>query len=233
MNDATHSAIPHHVGLILDGNRRWAKARGLKPIDGHKQGYQSLKAVGKAGLKRGIKVVTAFVFSTENWQRSKEEVAGLMKLVLWVAKNEIEELHADNIRVRFLGSKEHLAKNIIKAIEKAEQKTLHNTGGTLALCFNYGGYQEIADATKAIIEAGVPIDDVTPEVIEKYLYAPDIPPIDLIVRTSGEQRLSNFMLWRAAYSELYFTNVHWPDFDEAELDKALTEYASRQRRFGK
>jgi undecaprenyl diphosphate synthase len=227
------AVVPQHLGLILDGNRRWARAQGLPTFDGHRKGYENLKTIGKAGIKRGIKYVTAYVFSTENWSRSKEEVDYLMKLLLWVAKHEVAELNRENIRVRFIGSKDRLNDKILKAIDNAEELTKNNTTGTLVLCLNYGGQQEIADAVKAVMNRGVRADEVTKEVVEQQLYAPDIPPIDLIIRTSGEQRLSNFMLWRAAYSELYFVEKHWPDFNEDDLDVALADYAGRERRHGK
>lgn len=202
-------------------------------LEGHRKGYEILKTVGRAGIERGIKYVSAYVFSTENWKRSQEEVDYLMKLLLWVTQHEVAELHKENIRVRFLGRREGLDPKIVKAIDAAEEKTKDNTKGTLALCLNFGGHAEIVDAVKEIIAERMRPADITPELIAEHLYAPDIPPIDFIIRTSGEQRLSNFMLWRASYSELYFADCHWPDFDEAELDKALAEYASRKRRFGK
>lgn len=227
------ATIPTHVGFILDGNRRWARDRGLPTMEGHRKGYEILKTVGKAGVKRGIKYMSAYVFSTENWKRSKEEVEYLMNLLLLVAKKEVNELNKENIRIRVLGSRERLSNKIVKAIEKAEEKTKNNTNGTLALCIDYGGHLEIADAAKQIIDKGIQASDVTPEVIAEHLYAPDIPPVDFIIRTSGEQRLSNFMLWRAAYSELHFIKKHWPAFTEEDLDQALAEFAKRKRRFGK
>lgn len=224
--------IPIHLGLILDGNRRWAKEQGLPLFEGHKKGYENLKTIGTAAIERGIKYVSAYIFSTENWNRSAEEVKYLMKLLLWVAKNEVKILHEKNIRVRFAGTEQRLGKNIINAMGDAKEKTKDNTGGTLLICLNYGGQQEIADAVKQIVKNGTKPEQVTPELIGKHIYTPDIPPIDLIIRTSGEQRLSNFMLWRAAYSELVFVDKHWPAFTVADLDKALDDYTKRQRRFG-
>lgn len=229
MNSVT---IPAHLGLIIDGNRRWAKANALSQLEGHRKGYENLKIIGKAAIKRGVKYVSVYAFSTENWDRSKEEVDYLMKLLVWVAKHEVSELHKNNIKVKFLGSEEKLKPNVLKAIRGAEEKTKNNIAGTLALCINYGGHQEIVDATKKIIASGVSVEQVTKRLIEQNLYSPEIPPIDLLIRTSGEQRLSNFMLWRAAYSELYFVKKHWPDFNEQDLDEALEEYARRERRFG-
>ena len=227
------TSVPQHLGLILDGNRRWAKDQGKPTYEGHKAGYENLKVIGKAAIKRGVSYVSAYVFSTENWKRTAEEVDYLMKLLLWVAKNEVKELDKENIRFRFLGERNRLSKDIIKAIDAAEDRTKNNTAGTLALCLNYGGQQEIVSAVnKALLEEPGK-SSVTEDDIEQHLYASDIPPVDLIIRTSGEQRISNFMLWRAAYSELLFVDKHWPAFTEADLDEALEEFAYRQRRFGK
>lgn len=223
-------STPRHLGLILDGNRRWAKANNLPTLEGHRKGYENLKTIGREAIKRGVEYVSAYVFSTENWQRSQEEVDYLMKLLLWVARNDVKELHKEGIRVRFAGSKDRLSKKILDAMQKAEELTKDNDAGTLLLCLNYGGQQEILDAANAATRDGK--TELTTEILESYLYTPDIPPIDLIIRTSGEQRLSNFMLWRSAYSELLFVKEHWPAFSVKELDEAFTEFASRQRRFG-
>ncbi len=227
------NTVPVHLGLILDGNRRWAKANGLPAFEGHRRGYENLKTIGKTAIKRGVKYISAYVFSTENWQRSKEEVDYLMKLLLWVAKHEVAEMNKDGIRVRFMGSRDRLSAKILRAIDEAEIKTKDNVNGTLALCLNYGGRQEIVEAFQKMTANDIATNAINEQTIADNLYQPDIPPVDLIIRTSGEQRISNFMLWRAAYSELYFTDVHWPDFNEAELDKALEEYAARHRRYGK
>lgn len=226
------SEIPAHIGLILDGNRRWAKQQGKPALEGHRQGYFNLKMIGEHAMDRGVQYISAYVFSTENWNRTKEEVDYLMKLLLWVATDEVDEINKKNIRIRFLGGRDRLSADILKAIDKAEDLTSKNTRGTLALCLNYGGQPEIAEAVQKLMKAGVTPNEVTPEKISEYLYAPDIPPVDLLIRTSGEQRLSNFMLFRAAYSELLFVKKHWPDFDKDDLDAALAEFASRQRRFG-
>ncbi len=222
--------LPTHLGLILDGNRRWAKQEGLPSLEGHKRGYENLKTICRAALNRQIKYISAYAFSTENWNRSAEEVSYLMKLLLWVAKNEVKDLHKDGIRVRFAGSRQRLSADILKAIDAAELKTKANKKGTLVLCINYGGHQEIADAFNGMQAAGVKA--AQPADIEQYLYAADVPPIDLLIRTSGEQRLSNFMLWRAAYSELYFSPKFWPAFTAQDLDIALSDFINRQRRFG-
>lgn len=224
--------VPLHLGLILDGNRRWAKANNLSQLEGHKKGYENLKTIGLAAVEAGVRYVSVFVFSTENWNRSKREVDYLMKLLYRVATDDLEEFHEKNIRVRFAGRKDKLNKKIIQAIEKVEAKTKQNNGGELILCLNYGGQQEIVDATKRLINSKVKASHVSQSVFEKYLYVADVPPIDLVVRTSGEQRLSNFMLWRTAYSELIFTDKQWPDFNEGDLQKSLMEFGRRRRRFG-
>ncbi|HUP26429.1 MAG TPA: polyprenyl diphosphate synthase, partial [Candidatus Limnocylindrales bacterium] len=171
-------------------------------------------------------------FSTENWDRSKEEVDYLMNLLLWVAKNETKALHKENVRLRFLGSRDRLSPEIIHALDSAEEKTKNNTRATLALCLNYGGRQEITDAIKHIVNDKIPSGDVTTGTVEKYLYEPDIPAIDFAIRTSGEQRISDFMLWRIAYAELYFAKPAWPGFTPDDLKVALQDFAKRQRRFG-
>lgn len=228
----TNITVPRHLGLILDGNRRWARAQNLPTLEGHRKGYENLKTIAKAAFKDGIEYVSAFVFSTENWKRSAEEVDYLMKLLLWIAKNEVKELDKENTRVRFLGSDDRLSKDVIKATRDATERTKGNTGGTLLVCLNYGGQQEIAAAATKAMQQKDGKGEITTDDIEQNLYAADVPPIDLLVRTSGEQRISNFMLWRAAYSELLFVDKHWPDFDEADLQAAIQEYSKRNRRFG-
>jgi undecaprenyl diphosphate synthase len=223
---------PRHLGLILDGNRRWAKEKGLKPFEGHRRGYLRLREIAIASFERNVEYVSAFVFSTENWNRTKEEVNYLMDLLNWVATSEIKKLHKKNIRVVFLGSKKRLSPKILKNIHNAEELTKNNTGGTLALCLNYGGQQELSDAIALIVKNKVKPSDINPQLISQYLYGPELPPIDLIIRTSGEQRLSGFMLWSAAYAELKFVLKQWPAFTVKDLDDALVDYASRQRRFG-
>ncbi len=231
MSQTSAASTPVHLGLILDGNRRWAKAHQLPTFEGHRKGYENLKTIARAAHRKGVQYVSAYVFSTENWNRSKEEVDYLMQLLLWVSKNEVKELDKENVRVLFAGSKERLQPKIVKAIADAEARTRNNTGGTLLLCLNYGGHEEIITAANKAISGGA--TELSAELIEQNLYAPDVPDVDLLVRTSGEQRISNFMLWRAAYSELYFSPKMWPEFDEADLDDALEEFSHRHRRFGK
>ena len=232
MNKLT-DPIPKHLGLILDGNRRWAKAKGLSTLEGHKQGSENFKTVSLAAFDRGVEYVSAYVFSAENWQRTEEEVGYLMSLLMKAVEKHLKAFHKANIRIVLLGRREGLSAAVLKSLEKTEQLTKDNTRGTLALCFNYGGKDELVDAVKHIMASGFSPRDISPELLSGSLYHPEIPPIDLLVRTSGEQRTSGFMLYRADYAELYFTNVLWPDFNESELDAALHEYARRKRRFGK
>lgn len=232
MKSEQSMAAPTHIGLILDGNRRWAKEHGMPIAEGHRQGYLTLKKVCKSALKHGVRYVSAYVFSTENWKRDRKEVRDLMKLLLWICRHEVKELDREGIRIRVIGHKLRLGHALARAIHEAEEKTKDNDRGTLLLCLDYGGQQEIVEATKRIVADGIDPDDITPDLISKYLYAPDVPPVDLIIRTSGEQRLSNFMLWEAAYSELSFNKAYWPDFTEEDLDRELEKYQKRHRRFG-
>lgn len=224
--------VPQHIGFIVDGNRRWAKQHGLPAYEGHLAGYNGLKEVLLETLRRGVKYASAYVFSTENWKRSQEEVGHLMGLLLKVLEADVPVFLEHNVRLRVIGSREGLSETLVKAIDRAEEKTKDLTGGDLLLCLNYGGHLEIADAVKKIIQSGVGADEVTSELVAENLYAPDVPPCDFIVRTSGEQRLSNFMLWRAAYSELLFLEKHWPDMHAEDVANILEEYSKRQRRFG-
>lgn len=223
--------IPKHVGIILDGNRRWAKAQGLPTLDGHRRGMEVFKDVSLAAFDRGVEVVSAYIFSTENWKRAEEEVSYLMGLVVKAVEKHLDTYHEAGIRLVHLGSRQNLNEKVLEAIDRSVEKTKANTRGTLALCFNYGGHQEIVDAVQQLIDRGeTPVDK---ETLSQAMYAPDVPPCDLIIRTSGEQRLSGFMLWRSEYAELRFVEKHWPDFTVEDLDAALEDYASRERRVGK
>jgi undecaprenyl diphosphate synthase len=233
MSETNGMAVPTHLGLIVDGNRRWAREHGVSAAQGHRRGYGNLKTVCKAALKYGVRYVSAYVFSTENWQRDQQEVRDLMRLLKWVLTHEVKEFHREGIRLRVIGSKAKLGAALITAIHDAEKLTEGNTRGTLLLCLDYGGHQEIVEAIKRIAELGVAAEDITAEMVAQHLYAPDVPPLDLVIRTSGEQRLSNFMLWEAAYSELAFAAANFPDFDEKALAAVLGDYANRKRRFGK
>jgi len=232
MPDSEKPAIPRHVGYIVDGNRRWAKKHGLPAYEGHLAGYNALKDVGIATLEAGAEYMSAYVFSTENWKRSADEVKRLMGLTLKVVSSDVPVFNKYNVKLKIIGSYEGVDPKIVKAMEKAEAATADNTGGTFALCFNYGGQQEIVDAVKKIVQSGVSEDDITPELIAENLYVPHVPPLDVIVRTSGEQRLSNFMLWRAAYSEFIFMDQMWPDMTKDDVTAIMKEYSRRQRRFG-
>lgn len=225
--------MPKHVGLILDGNRRWARQRGLPTMEGHSQGYDNLKTITKHAINSGVSYVSAYIFSTENWQRAPKEVKYLMELAHRILTKDVIELDQENIRVVWLGSRDKVSDKLLTAIQKAEEKTKDNTRGTLALCFNYGGQQEILDAVKKIVDQGIRQENITPEVLENALYVPEVPSVDLLIRTSGEKRVSGFMLYRAAYAELYFSDKYWPDFGVSDFDDALAEYAERERRLGK
>lgn len=224
--------VPRHIGYIVDGNRRWAKDRGLSAYRGHLEGYKVLKKIAQRNLDLGVQYMSAYIWSTENWKRSEEETTRLMRLMVKALTNDLPDFMEKNIRLRILGSLDNLDSKVLDAINNAQQKTINNSGGTLALCFNYGGQQEIVDAVKKIVQSDELYGDITTTSIDKNIYDPDIPALDLIVRTGGEQRLSNFMLWRAAYSELMFLDKYWPDMDDSDVDVIIEEYSHRQRRFG-
>ena len=224
---------PRHIGYIVDGNRRWAKKHVLPTYEGHLAGYNALKEVALATLEAGVEYMSIYSFSLENWKRDQAEVKNIMSLVMRLFTIDLVQFDEKNVRLKVLGSSDHLTKSMLKAIAMAEERTKNNTAGTLAICFNYSGQQEIVDATKRMIEEGVAADSITPELFEHYLYASDVPPVDLVVRTSGEERLSNFMLWRSAYSELLFLEKLWPDMTKDDVAAILKTYNNRQRRFGK
>lgn len=232
MSDDTTQQVPKHVGYIIDGNRRWAKHYGLPAYEGHLAGYNTLKEIAIATYDMGVEYVSAYVFSTENWKRSADEVKRLMKLVLKLVSSDLPEFQKRNIRLRIAGSRDGVVPKILQAIDKAESETAHNTGGTFLLCFNYGGQLEIVDAVKQIIASGIGADEVDEKRIAQHLYTPEVPPLDVVVRTSGEQRLSNFMLWRSAYSEFIFLEKNWPDMTKEDVTFIMKEYARRHRRFG-
>jgi undecaprenyl diphosphate synthase len=222
-----------HLAIILDGNRRWAKDHSLPSLEGHRAGYDRIKQVGDWCLDRGIPVLTVFAFSTENWKRTEEEVGYLMDLLEVALTRDAKEFHEKGVRLKILGRREGLRPSILRAIDAVEELTKNNTKATFCICLNYGGRPEIIDACKKLIAKGMTADQIDEAALQSAMYWPDMPEPDLIVRTSGEERLSGFLLWESAYSEIYWTKTHWPAFDEAELDKALEEYESRQRRFGK
>ena len=228
--------IPYHVGIILDGNGRWATERGLKRSEGHKAGFETLKILSKHVFTRGVKVLSVFAFSTENFNRTKDEVDYLMNLFLKGFKSSIKEFNKNNIKVVFSGRKEPLSDKVYESMKSLEKETLNNTGGILNICLNYGGQTEIVYTTKKLIndvlDGKLKTEDITPEIFMKNLYN-DLPPMDFLIRTSGEIRVSNFMLFSLAYAEMYFPNTYFPDFKESEFDKSLEEYTKRDRRFGK
>lgn len=224
--------VPRHIGYILDGNRRWAKKYGLPVYEGHLAGYNVLKDVLRATADSGVKYISLYTFSTENWKRKEDEVSKLMKLVMRLFKTDIQELIDQEARLVVLGSKEGLPAGMAEVIAEAEAKTAHFTRVTICMCFNYGGQQEIVEAVRKITESGVTPDEVTEEMISRNLYAPEVPPVDLVVRTSGEQRISNFMLWRIAYSEFLFLDKYWPEMTPDDVAGIIDEYQKRSRRFG-
>ena len=223
--------IPKHVAIIMDGNGRWAKRRGLPRVFGHREGAKAVERILKAALDTEIKWLSVFAFSTENWGRPKEEVDAIMSLLVEYINTKVPTLIEDNVRLRFIGRKEGLPEMILKAMEEGEKATEHCTGLNFVVALNYSGRAEIVDAVNKILEEGR--IDITEKDFKNYLYIPDMPEPDLLIRTSGEKRISNFMLWELAYTELYFTNLMWPDFDEEEFYKALYFYQTRERRFGK
>ena len=220
----------------MDGNGRWAADRGLPRVEGHRRGVEALRRTVRAAGEMGVSVLTIFSFSSENWSRPPAEISDLMGLLRRFIRNDLAELHKSNVRVRIIGDRDDLDRDICRLLAEAEEVTRHNDGLTLVVAFNYGGRQEIAQAARRIaIEVAkghLSADDVSPELLGQYVHAPDIPDPDLIIRTSGEQRLSNFLLWQAAYSELIFLPINWPDFDRAALESAIAEYRRRERRFG-
>jgi undecaprenyl diphosphate synthase len=226
------SVIPRHVGYIVDGNRRWAREHGLPTYEGHLAGYNALKEVALETLASGVEYMSAYVFSTENWKRSNDEVSYILTLVLRILQADIPLFLENNVRLKVIGTREGLSNKLQKAIIDAEEKTAAMTGGTFVVCLNYGGQLEITDALKNIVASGIDANEITPDLIGEHLYCPEVPPIDLVVRTSGEQRLSNFMLWRAAYSELLYLDKNWPDMTKEDVTGILEEYSRRARRFG-
>lgn len=222
-----------HLAIIMDGNRRWATERSLPTFEGHRVGYDRVKKVAEWCLERNISVLSVFAFSTENWNRTEEEVGYLMDLLEGALTKDLGFFKERSLRLRILGRRERLRPSILRAIDSAERETAQNNKATLCICLNYGGRPEIVDACRKIVTDGLRPEDVTEEAITARMYWPDMPPPDLVIRTSGEERLSGFLTWESAYSEIYWSKKHWPVFDEEELDRALEAYATRQRRFGK
>jgi undecaprenyl diphosphate synthase len=235
ISSATYD-VPRHVAIIMDGNGRWAAARGLPRSEGHRRGVEALRRTVRAAGEIGIGVLTIFSFSSENWSRPPSEIRDLMGLLRRFIRHDLADMHRNNVRVRVIGEREGLAPDIRRLLEEAEDLTRGNDGLTVVVAFNYGSRQEIARAAQRvateIAEGRLAIQEVTAELLSSRLDAADLPDPDLIIRTSGEQRLSNFLLWQAAYSELVFVPTYWPDFDRATLEGAIAEYQRRERRFG-
>jgi undecaprenyl diphosphate synthase len=237
IDDLDRDRLPNHVGIVMDGNGRWAKLRGLPRTDGHTAGEEAMWDTVVGANELGMGWLTMFAFSSENWKRPKAEVSFLMRFNRGLLRRRRDELNRMNVRVRFLGRRDwKVPRSVLKEMEISEGLTRHNTGMTLTIAFNYGGRVEVIDAVKRLIadhDAGrLKGEKLTPESISSRLYHPDMPDPDLIIRTSGEERISNFLLWQAAYSELYFTPVFWPDFDREQLYEAIRDYQKRSRRFG-
>lgn len=233
LSNIDKSKIPVHIGIIMDGNGRWAKKQGKNRVFGHTEGAKRVKAIVRLANDIGVKHLSLYAFSIENWARPSFEVSALMTLIKSYIIKERDALNAENVRFRLLGRMEDLAPEIIKEAEISTDLMKNNSGLTLNLCINYGGRAEIVDAVKQIIKKGYKPEEVTEKLISENLYSPELPDVDLIIRTSGEMRTSNFHLWRSAYSEIYVTDALWPDFDENEFIKAIQNYQSRERRFGK
>jgi undecaprenyl diphosphate synthase len=227
------SLIPYHIGIIMDGNGRWAQEHGLPRLEGHRAGTENIRRVLSACGELGVKIVTIYAFSTENWYRPREEVRGLMGILERVLENEVENLHNEGVRLLHLGELEGLSDRLRNSVLRAIELTKDNTGLTLNVAFNYGGRAEIIHAVRRIVQEGVDPASIDEELFGQYLYTAGLPDPDLIIRTGGEMRLSNFLIWQSAYAEYYSTSTYWPDFDRQELTKALHAFARRERRFGR
>ncbi|SDD45228.1 isoprenyl transferase [Sporomusa acidovorans] len=234
--DIDTTRLPGHVAIIMDGNGRWAQKKGLPRTFGHRAGAETLREIVKTASEIGIKVLTAYAFSTENWRRPADEVSLLMSLLADYLDNETAELHQNNVRIRFIGKTDELASILQEKIEKAQAQTAQNTGLVLNLAVNYGGRAELTRAVKIIAEKAakyeLKIDDINETTIEKYLYTANLPALDLLIRPSGDFRISNFLLWQVAYTEFWFTDLNWPDFKPENFLQAIRDYQQRERRFG-
>jgi undecaprenyl diphosphate synthase len=226
----TAHQVPHHIAIVMDGNGRWANKRFLPRIAGHKQGVDSLKRCAKACDARGVRVLTVFAFSSENWRRPAEEVSGLMDLFAIALSREVAQLKVDGVQLRFVGERQGLSARVLRGIEDAEAATSGNSRLILNVCFNYGGRWDIVQAAQRLSQSGLA---VTEQHLNQFMALAHVADPDLVIRTGGEQRISNFLLWQSAYSEFFFSDLLWPDFDEAALDLAITSFAQRERRFGK
>ena len=222
-----------HIAIIMDGNRRWAKEHHLPTAIGHKKGVEALRKTVRACDEAGVKYITVYAFSTENWNRKPDEVDFLMSLVIDTLISETDDMHRENVKIKFLGSRERLSDKLKDVISKSEEKTKNNTGVNLQIAFNYGSRSEIADAVKSIVKDGISADMIDEGLISDYLYTAGIPDPDILIRTGGEQRISNYLLWQIAYSEIIIRNEFWPDFGRESLFEYINEFGKRQRRYGK
>lgn len=222
--------VPRHIAIVMDGNGRWANRRFLPRVAGHKAGVEALRRCVRACAQRGVQVLTVFAFSSENWNRPQDEVSSLMELLIMALGREVPQLVKDGVQLHFIGDRAGLSGAVRQGLESGEQATASNRGLVLNVCFNYGGRWDLAQAARRVIEQGKPLTEANLDAATALAHVPDP---DLLVRTGGEQRISNFLLWQAAYSELYFTDTLWPDFDEVALDQAIAAYAQRERRFGR
>ncbi|ACY33974.1 polyprenyl diphosphate synthase [Comamonas thiooxydans] len=229
MTSKKNGAVPRHIAVIMDGNGRWAKRRLLPRLAGHKQGVESLRRCARACVERGVQVLTVFAFSSENWNRPQEEVSGLMSLLANALAKEVAQLSRDGVRLYFVGDRQGLSDKVREGLAEAERITAHNTRLVLNVCFNYGGRWDIAQAAQKLVAQGL---ELTPENLDRAMALAHVPDPDLMIRTGGETRISNFLLWQAAYTELFFSNALWPGFDEAALDEAIAVFGGRERRFG-
>ncbi len=225
--------VPRHIAIVMDGNGRWAASRGLPRLAGHRAGTENLRRVIRACVEFNVKVLTIYAFSTENWGRPREEVDGLMRILEDVIDKELNELNEQGVQIRHLGRLDQLSPRLQKKVIQAVESTKQNSQLVLNVAFNYGGRDEVVQAVQQMIRDDVPAEDVTPELLSRYLYTAGTPDPDLIIRTSGELRISNFLIWQAAYSEWYVTPTFWPDFGKEEFRKALEEFSQRDRRYGK
>lgn len=235
LEETTNTALAHiptHVAIIMDGNGRWAQARGMPRMLGHRQGVENIRRILNAAVEFGVKYLTIYAFSTENWNRPLDEVRGLMTILEQTIQRETPELNKNGVRIRHLGRMDGLSVKLQKSIRDAVELTSKNDRLVLNVAFNYGGRAEIIDAVKRIVADDIPPDQITEELFTRYLYTGDTPDPDLVIRTAGEMRLSNYLLWQAAYAEYYATPTYWPDFDKDELYRALATYSQRERRFG-
>lgn len=223
---------PYHVGIIMDGNGRWAKARGKTRIEGHKAGTENLRRILESSVEFGVKMLTIYAFSTENWKRAPIEVMGLMSILENVIDQELAKLHKNGVQLRHIGRLERLSPRIREKVKHAIEVTKNNERLILNVAFNYGGREEIVQAVKRVIQEQIPADDINETLLSRYMYTANSPDPDLIIRTSGEFRTSNFLIWQAAYAEYYITPTYWPDFDKTEYYKALDQFCHRDRRFG-